>query len=246
MAPRVGVGEEEALREECVRICRLIYERGYSTGADGNVSVRLSDGRLLATPSGAHKGFLGPADMVLLDARGRPLQGGRPTTELPMHLCVYATRPDVAAVVHAHPVAAVACSIAGVDLAEVVVPEVIFGVGAIAMVPYATPTTDDVPAAVRAAVGAHDALVLARHGTVTVGPDLLKAFARLETVEHTARIVALARQLGAARPLPPAEVARLRAIVGGADAAADHAAVEAAIARAVGEVMRRLDAEART
>jgi L-fuculose-phosphate aldolase len=218
-------------------VCRLIYDRGYSTGADGNVTVRLADGRLLATPSGVHKGFLGPQDFVLLDPSGRPLAGGKPTTELPMHLAVYQQRPDVMAVVHAHPIATVACSIANVDLGEIVVPEVIFGVGAIRMIPYTTPTTDDVPAAIADEIRTCDALVLARHGTVTVGPDLLTAFNRLETVEHTARIVTLSRQLGVVSPLPESEVARLRGIVAGEDV------LQTVIAHAVKEVIRRLREE---
>ncbi len=228
-----------------MRVCQLIYERAYSTGADGNVTVRLADGRLLATPSGAHKGFLKPDDMVLLDPRGRPIQGGTPTSELPMHLAVYRARPEVKAVVHAHPLAAVACSIAGIDLGEIIVPEVIFGVGCIEMAPYSTPTTDDVPEVVGDAIMRCDALVMARHGTVTVGPDLLKAFARLETVEHTAKIVALARQLGTATPLDAAEVARLRGIVGGAPTteAPTASSSEGIVAQATAEVMRRLIAE---
>ena len=242
--------EQAAARAECVRVCQLIYERGYSTGADGNITVRLADGRLLATPSGVHKGFLAPEDMVLLDSEGRPVKGGKPTSELPMHLAVYRARPDVSAVVHAHPIAAVACSIAGIDLGEIIVPEVIFGVGCIEMAPYSTPTTKDVPDVVGEAIGRCDALVMARHGTVTVGPDLLRAFARLETVEHTAKIVALARQLGSATPLDPAEVARLRGIVGaaaGADAVpSSPGRDEELVARATAEVMRRLAAERRS
>lgn len=222
-----------------MRVCRLIYERSYSTGADGNVSVRLPNGNLLVTPSGVHKGFLAPEDLVLLDPDGRPLGQGAPTSELPMHLAVHRRRPDVRAVVHAHPVAAVACSIAGIDLGEVVVPEVIFGVGTIRMVPYSTPTTDDVPAAVGDVIGRCDALVLARHGTVTVGSSLEAAFAKLETVEHTAKIVTLARQLGPISALAPAEVARLRGIVGDDD----DDAVAALVARATGAVLRRLTRE---
>ena len=136
---------EGAAREACVRVCRLIYERSYSTGADGNVSVRLPNGTLLVTPSGAHKGFLGPEDLVLLAPDGRPLGEGVPTSELPMHLAVHRTRPDVRAVVHAHPVSAVACSIAGIDLAEIVGPEVVFGVGSIRWSPTRPPPPTTCP-----------------------------------------------------------------------------------------------------
>ena len=238
---RAGPGLTEAqARAECVRVCRLIYDKGYSTGADGNVTCRLGDGRLLATPSGAHKGFLEPDEFVLLDPRGRPLRGGTPTSELPMHLSVYAARPEVQAVVHAHPVAAVACSIAGVDLGEIVVPEVIFGIGCIQMAPYSTPTTDDVPAAIAQAIRNCDAVVMARHGTITVGPTLLKAFARLETVEHTAQTVAMARQLGHVTPLPASEVARVRGIAEGSGGAPGD---ESMVAKATAEVLRRLRQE---
>lgn len=235
---RTGPGLSEAdARAQCVRVCRLIYDKGYSTGADGNVTVRLGDGRLLATPSGAHKGFLDADGFVLLHPDGRPVRGGTPTSELAMHLSVYRARPDVHAVVHAHPIAAVACSIAGIDLADIIVPEVIFGIGCIQMAPYSTPTTDDVPAAIADAIARCDAVVMTRHGTITVGPDLLKAFARLETVEHTAQTLAMAHQLGAVTPLPASEVARVRAIAQGAGDA------QSVIARATAEVLRRLEAD---
>lgn len=235
-----------------MRVCKLIYDKGYSTGADGNVTVRLGDGRLLATPSGAHKGFLEESDFVLLDPQGRPLRGGTPTSELAMHLSVYAARPDVAAIVHAHPIAAVACSIAGIDLGEIIVPEVIFGIGCIQMAPYSTPTTDDVPAAVGDAIARCDAVVMTRHGTITVGPDLIKAFARLETVEHTAQTVAMARQLGPVTPLDPQEVDRVRRIAQGAPQVTPPKATdddadddESVVARATAEVLRRLKEDGR-
>ena len=166
-------------------------------------------------------------------ARG---EHAHPSSEMALHVAVYERRADVAAVLHAHPPAAVACSIAGVDLGEAVVPESVLALGDLPTVPYATPTTDDLPAAATPHIGKRRGLLLARHGTLTVGPDLMTAFCRLETIEHTARILCLARQLGPVQPLAPAEVERLREIAG---LQGDHEA-ERLVARITEAVMARL------
>lgn len=228
--------DETTLRAEVVRICRLTWERGYSAGSDGNASVRLGARRLLVTPTGTHKGLLSPGDIVRTDLGGRPLPGERacPSGEIALHVAVYERRPDVLAILHAHPPAAVACSLAGVDLGEPVVPESVLALGDLPTVPYATPTTSDLPAAVAPLLGQRRGLVLSRHGTLTVGPDLLTAFCRLEAIEHTARILCLARALGPVQPLATAEVARLRALGG------EPPALEATVARITELVMARL------
>lgn len=195
----------------------MIYERGYIAGADGNVSVRVDADRVLVTPSGRHKGFLEPRDLVMVAADGTIMEGARPTSELGMHLEIYRRRADVRAVVHAHPPHVVALSLAGVSLATHTLPELVFQVGSVRHAGYATPTTDEVVRAIRKPIQERDAVVLDRHGTVTVGRNLQEAFNLLETIEHTARIVWLARAIGPVHPLPAAEVERLCRLAGRVD-----------------------------
>ncbi|MCA8962954.1 MAG: class II aldolase/adducin family protein, partial [Planctomycetes bacterium] len=154
--------------------------------------------------------------LIRVDGQGHPLAplpaGVRPTSEMLMHLAVYQSRPDVSAILHAHPPVTIAFSIAGASLEECVIPEVIVGLGTIPTVPYTTPTTADTARAVGEAIRRRDALVLEHHGSVTVGTNIKEAFYKLDKVEHSARILLAARQLGAVRPLPPDEVERLLAI----------------------------------
>ena len=202
---------ERQQRADVVEICRRMYARGYIAGTDGNVSVRLGRDRVLATPAGSAKAYLQEADLVITDLDGRVLGGatGRPSSELLVHLAAYRERDDVNAVVHAHPPAAVAHSLAGVSLADTIVPETTLTLGAVATVPYDAPGTVDLAARVQEALRCYDVLVMARHGSVSLGGDLFQAYYRLESLEHTARTLILARSLGRVEPLPPAEVERL-------------------------------------
>lgn len=192
-----------------------MYEQGYIVAADGNASVRLGNDRIAVTPSGVHKGFLKPVDLVIADLDGNALHGGRPTSEIRMHIEVYRRRPDVGAVLHAHPPHVLALSVAGVSLGKCILPETVFSLGQIEHAGYATPTTDDVPRAIALRIAEHDALILDRHGTLTVGSDLQGAFNRLEQVEHTAKVSHLAHLLGPVAPLPPEEVERIRRLAEG-------------------------------
>lgn len=205
--------ELPAARAEVVEVCRLMHQRHLLAAGDGNVSVRIGAERLLVTPSGARKGFLRPEQLVLTDLEGRPLpeQPGRPSSELPMHLAVYALRPEVRAVVHAHPPCTIAHTVAGIGLDEPLMPEAAVELGEVFTLPYTTPGTDEVPAAVRAHLGQRVALVMARHGSITLGPTLAKAYDRLEVLEHAARISLMARQLapGGVRGLSPEQLAKL-------------------------------------
>lgn len=182
-------------------------------GTDGNVSVRLSDGRILITPSGVHKGDLTEADLVVTDAEGQVLGGGRrPSSEILMHLLCYRTRADVNAVVHAHPVYAVSLALSGVSLANCILPESCLSLGFILTAPYSTPGTEEVPRALQDLVLRADAVLLDRHGSLTIGPDLTVAYNRLESVEHTAKITHAARVLGDVSPLSERQVEKLRQV----------------------------------
>ncbi len=199
-------------RHEIVRIGRLIHQQEFVDGASGNLSARLPDGHLLATPSGVAKGFLEPEDLLVLDLEGKVIEaapGRKPTSELLMHLEAYQRRPDAGGVIHAHPVTSVALSIAGVSLAECVIPEAVVVLGAIPTAPYATPSSEENRQAIRDLIVGHDAIVLQYHGTLTVGRDVWDAYLKLETLEHTAKIVAASRLLGGGPALPPEQVAKL-------------------------------------
>ncbi len=207
---------EAELRAEVVRICRLLWEKGFVAASDGNVSVRLGRDRLLATPSGFSKGFLSPSDVVLCNLEGQSMYSSyqrgercKPSSEILLHVEVYRQRPDVQAVVHAHPPIAVAFTIAGVSLAQCVLPEVVVNLGQVPTTAYATPSTAEGPEVIRELIRDHDALILDRHGSVTVGRSLFDAYMKLEKVEHLAQVTLAARQLGQVGLLPQEEVRKL-------------------------------------
>lgn len=202
---------ERTLREELIRFGKLCYERALLVALDGNLSARLGDEHVLCTRAGCHKGLLGEDDLVVIDLDGRKVRGqGRPTSEMAMHLGCYRERADVHAVIHAHPPLCVAFTIAGATLARCVLPEVVLTLGAVPTLPYATTGTPELAQLVADAVRSHDAMMLDRHGAVCVGASLLDAFCRLETMEHMARIMKAAHELGQVRDLPCEEAVKLR------------------------------------
>jgi L-fuculose-phosphate aldolase len=202
--------DEAAHRRDIVEICRRIYAHGWIAASDGNVSVRLDGDRVLTTPTGVHKGFLDPSELIVVDRRGHKLSGTRnASSELAMHLAAYDVRPDVGAVVHAHPTNCIAFSLAGVSLAQCLLPEIVFTFGAIPTTAYTTPTTEEVPREVKRWLCDFDAMILDRHGSLTVGADVFAAYDKLERMEHVAEITFRARQLGPIRPLSGAQIDRL-------------------------------------
>jgi L-fuculose-phosphate aldolase len=201
---------ESALRDEIVRVCRRLWERGLIAGPDGNVSVRLGPDRLLVTPSGLSKVDVGPEDLVVVDARGKQVAGERSaSSELAVHLYLYAHRPDVQAVVHAHPPTATGFALAGEDFMAPVLPEVILQMGGVPLVPYRTPGTRELAEAFAPHVADCDAFLMANHGATTVGPTLHVAHQRMESLEHSARILLAARMLGRVNRLTAEQVAEL-------------------------------------
>jgi L-fuculose-phosphate aldolase len=204
---------EGELRDEIVAVCRRLDARGLVAGMDGNVSARLDATTLLVTPSGLTKGRLAPGDLVAVDLDGQPRSGARrrPSSELRMHLRVYRVRPDVQAVVHAHPPTATGFAVAGEDLVAPVLPEIILQAGAVPLVPYETPGTEALADRLEPYLAEHDVLLLANHGATAVGPSLEVALQRMESLEHAARIVLAARLLGRVTQLTAEQVAPLRA-----------------------------------
>jgi L-fuculose-phosphate aldolase len=206
---------EEQIRADIVECGRRLWTRGYVASNDGNITVRLDDARLVATPKGVSKGFMTPDMMVVTDLEGRKLAGERDaSSELKMHLEVYRQRPDVRAVVHAHPPTATGFAVAGIPLDRAVLAEVITTLGSIPIAEYATPSTEELPAAVRRYIRAHDGLLLANHGALAVAGDVFSAYYRMETIEHFARISLVARTLGREHVLSRGEVDRLQGLRG--------------------------------
>jgi L-fuculose-phosphate aldolase len=200
-------------RAAIVRVCRRLYERGLIAGPDGNVSVRVGADRIVVTPSGMSKVDVTEGSLVEVGLDGRPLGGaGRASSELRMHLALYRARPDARAVVHAHPPTATGFGVAGETIPERVLPEVICQMGAVALVPYATPGTDEAAAVFAPFLAGHDAFLMANHGATTLGPTLEAAHQRMESLEHAARIVLAARLLGRVIPLTDAQFAELHRI----------------------------------
>jgi len=193
---------EEQHRHEICTVGRWMYEHEYIVACEGNVSVRLADGRILTTPTCMNKGCLAAEALVITDLNGHKCIGDRKmSSEILMHLLFYRMRPEVNAVCHAHPVTATGFASAGRALNQALLPEVIIGLGQVPLVRYATPGTPDLSQALEPYVESYDALLLANHGAVTCGPDLLTAFYRMETVEHFAKIL-----LAAEKAMPGASV----------------------------------------
>ncbi|MBP7779290.1 MAG: class II aldolase/adducin family protein [Acidobacteria bacterium] len=207
--------DEQQTRLEMVEVGRRLWVQGFVASNDGNISVRLGPDRLLTTPKNVSKGFMSPEMMVVTDMAGAKVSGARDaSSELKMHLEVYRQRPDVGAVVHAHPPTATGFAVAGVPLNRAVLAEVITTLGGIPIADYATPSTAELPAAIRDLIKAHDGLLLANHGALAVAADLFTAYYRMETIEHFAKISLVARSLGRENLLSRDEVTRLQGLRG--------------------------------
>jgi L-fuculose-phosphate aldolase len=201
---------EYQIKQDIIEVCRRVYNKGFIASSDGNVSVRLSADRLITTPSGLCKGFLTLDQLVICDLNGKKISGHlKPSSELGMHLMIYGERSDVKAVVHAHPPAATGFAVAGIPLSQCVLPEVIVTLGSIPIAQYGTPGTPEISEPIRPLVRDHDAVLLENHGAVTVGPDVMNAYYKMETLEHFAHIAFVARMLGRVHLLSEEEVEKL-------------------------------------
>src|SRR6266568_4633406 len=201
--------DEQTARRDLIRICQLMYERSYVVSSDGNVSVLLEDGRVLATPTMTCKGRMSEDLLAITDLEGRSLNNCRASSELAMHLLIYRERPDVRAVCHAHPPHGTAFAVAGLPIDQPILSEVILTLGCVPLAEYGTPSTEELTDAMRPLVKHHNALLMANHGAVAYGADLWQAFDRLETLEHTAKIAILSRILGGSKNLPAEAIEKL-------------------------------------
>ncbi|WP_297131348.1 class II aldolase/adducin family protein [Terrisporobacter sp.] len=200
------------IREQICDVCHKMWQLGWVAANDGNVSVKLEDGTFLATPTGISKSFITPEKLVHIDAKGEIIdgpEGARSSSEIKMHLRCYQEREDVGAVVHAHPPTATGYAVANLDLDRYTMIETIVAVGSIPVTPYGTPSTYEVPNAIAPYLQEHDVLLLANHGALTVGADLITAYYRMETLELYAKISLTAHLLGGEKEISRDNIDRL-------------------------------------
>lgn len=193
---------EKEMREQIVEVGRRMYVKDFVASNDGNISAIIDENRILITPTGVCKGDLKKEDLLIVDYDGNVIEGNlKPTSEMKMHIAVYKKRKDVKAIVHAHPKAATAFAVAGLQLDKVTLPEVIFSLGKIAFANYGTPSTTQIPEEVDKVIDDADAVLLANHGALTVGKTPLDAYFKMETLNHFAQITINSRLLGGEREL---------------------------------------------
>jgi len=201
---------EREYRQDIVEVGRLIWQKGWIAANDGNITIRMDQDHVLATPTGVSKGTMHPDDLIVCDSKGNKLQGRKEqTSEIGMHLTIYQMRPDVRSVVHAHPPVATGYASTGKPLNLALLPEVIIGMGCVPLVEYGLPGTPELIEPMLPLIPKYDALLMGNHGAVCYGEDVWKAFFRMETVEHFARISLVTELLGGARVLPRTEVEKL-------------------------------------
>jgi len=199
-----------ALRRDVCEVGRRIYERGYVAANDGNISVRMSDDRVLCTPTGVSKGFLTEDMLSICDMEGVQVAGSmKISSEVRMHLEIYRMRSDIRAVAHAHPPTATGFAVAGIELTQCVLPEVILALGGIPLASYGKPGGVEIVEPMRPLIAEYDAILMANHGVVTMGKDVMDAHFKMETVEHFAKIALVAHQLGDIKTLGKDEVGDL-------------------------------------
>ena len=201
---------EQEYRQEIVDVGKLVYQKGWVAANDGNISVRLDGNRLLCTCTGISKGMMTPNDLIVCDLDGNKLEGSRErTSEIAMHLAIYQMRPDIFSVVHAHPLVATGFAVAGRPLTLALLPEVIIGLGCVPLADYGLPGTPALTEGMLPFIPQYDAILMRNHGLVCYGEDIYKAFFKMETVEHFARITLVAELLGGPKVLPKQEVDKL-------------------------------------
>jgi L-fuculose-phosphate aldolase len=203
---------ELEIKLEMCEIGKRVYNRGMVASNDGNFSVKLNDNEYLCTPTGVSKGFMTPEYICKVDAQGNTLEaneGFRPSSEIKMHMRIYQERPDVKAVVHAHPMYATTFAIAGQPLMDPIMPEAVIFLGGVPLAKYGTPGTFEVPDSIMEFLPDYDAVLLENHGALSYGDSLLSAYHKMESVEFYARLMYQTKMIGGAQILPPERVEQL-------------------------------------
>lgn len=196
---------EYEMKQQICEVGHLIWQLGFVAANDGNISMKVDDNTFLTTPTGTSKRILTPEMIIKMNANNEVIEcpeGFRPSSEFKMHLRCYKERPDIGAVVHAHPPTATGFAIAHIPLDDYTMPEAIIFLGSVPIAPYGTPGSQEVPDSVAPFLAEHDTILLMNHGALTVGTDLTQAYYRMETLEHFAKVSLVARQLGGAKELP--------------------------------------------
>ncbi|MGA2613462.1 MAG: class II aldolase/adducin family protein [Spirochaetia bacterium] len=206
--------QEEEARRQIVEAGRRLRDRFFVAANDGNISARLSADRILITPTSVNKGDVTVEQILMIDMQGKVISGSMlPSSETKMHLAVYRTRPDVTAIVHAHPPAATGFAACHIRLdADVILPEIVFGLGRVGFAEYGTPTTEEIPNAVEKEIPGCDAVLLSNHGALTVGADVMQAYYRMEVLEMYARVRLVTKILGEPKPLSQSEITTLQKV----------------------------------
>ena len=205
------VNEFEIKKQIC-EIGKRIYDKGMVASNDGNISVKIGDNEFLCTPTGVSKGFMTPEFICKVDKDGKVLQankGYKPSSEIKMHMRVYKERPDVKAVVHAHPMYATSFAIAGIPLTQPIMPEAVISLGCVPIAEYGTPSTEEIPDAVSKYLQSFDAVLLANHGALAFSDSLLNAYHKMESLEFYAQLLFISKQLGGPKELTHEQVVRL-------------------------------------
>ena len=198
------------IKKEICEVGHRLYEKGFVAANDGNISVKLNDREYYCTPTGVSKGALTPDMIIKVDENGNKLEGKlNPSSEIKMHMRVYRERPDVTAVVHAHPPIATAFTVAGIELDQYILPEAVLTIGNVPTCEYGTPSTMEIPDSLEPYIQQHDAFLLENHGALTVGCNLTKAFFIMEEVEFNAKICKYAMELGAVHEIPNDQLKKL-------------------------------------
>lgn len=208
---------EQKMREEICEIGRRMYGRRMVAANDGNISVRLSENVILCTPTGVSKGFMKPEQLCKIDLSGKVVEaaeGFGPSSEVKMHVRVYQKRPDIAAVVHAHPIFATGFAVMGRALDIPIMPEVIVNFGKVPLAPYGTPSTEEIPDAIEPYLADYQAILLEHHGALTWAKDLQTAYMKMESVEFYAELLYRTTQLGGPRELSEERLKRLYEVIG--------------------------------
>lgn len=204
---------DNKIRGEIIEAGVRVYSRGYVASNDGNISSRLGRDRILITPTGVSKGFMNSDDLIILDLNGNVIKGKKkPSSETAMHLNIYKDRPDINSICHAHPPYATGFAVAGIPLTKMILPEVIIVLGKIPLVEYGTTGTKRLYSMIAKYISDYDAFLLANHGAVTLGKDVMDAYYKMETLEHAAHIQFIAKQLGSIKTLRKTQTEELIAL----------------------------------